>query len=225
MVPGWFQECFRSVSGLSLDGFRMVSGWFQDAKRVKAGRKVGGFCTELGRKTVHKGPSRHVVKVSRARRTREMKFFPKRSLTAQFSLIGSEILAAMVETKLGQLPSPLVVLDDETCPHQERLGDLAHRAARQAQHAGQDIEPSCPTRQDFEVLRLGWPEAQIVDSLQATSPMKMIQRDGSFAFGPGTTTSRLEEPKSQAGSSLRPFWDFDEDQFVHGPSQRLAAVP
>ena len=105
-------------------------------------------------------------------------------LIVRFALICSEILAAVVKTKLRQLPPSLVVLNNQRCPHQEWFSNIGYSAARQAQHTGQDIQSGRTVGQDLEVLRLGRPQPKIIDSLQATSPMKMIERDGSFAFGP-----------------------------------------
>ena len=50
------QDGHRTLLGWSKDYLWTISGRLLDAKRAKAGWKVGCFCTELGQKTVRRGP-------------------------------------------------------------------------------------------------------------------------------------------------------------------------
>ena len=85
-------------------GRKQDGKWAVSAPKWDRSRSTIGLPLLFGRSRVRGGP-------------RHMEFFPKRSLTAQFSLIWSGVLAAVVKTKLGQLPPSLVVLDDESGPH------------------------------------------------------------------------------------------------------------
>ena len=139
-----------------------------------------------------------------AKRTRTGGFFSNR-IVCRLIWVSATPLTAMVETSLRQLPSPLVVFDDESGSQEERFRDLAHGARRETQHRRQDVQSGRAVLKNCEVLRFRRSHAHAVDLLQRTGPMQVIERDGAFALGPGTTPGGLQKPKGEAVSPS-PVW-------------------
>lgn len=98
----------------------------------------------------------------------------------------------MLTAQGSQLPSAVLVFDNETGTNHEWLDYLAHRPWRQTEPGSDDVDSAVPLGQDAEVLLFDWPKAQGVDSFQEASPAQVSQRDRSFAFRPADPSCRLQ---------------------------------
>jgi hypothetical protein len=77
------------------------------------------------------------------------------------------ILQQMLPSASRQLPSPLVVIDDQPSANQKRPCDISHRARGKPQNWGEDVEAICTFRQCPEVPLISRPEALVISRAQA----------------------------------------------------------
>jgi len=75
----------------------------------------------------------------------------------------------------GKLPSPAVILDDETGTHQERFGDLADRSGRQPQQARQDVQATRTLPEETQVMLLRRTKPEVIKVLQGTRLMEVVE--------------------------------------------------
>ena len=72
----------------------------------------------------------------------------------------------MLITGGRQLPSTLIVFDDESGSDQKRFGDLADRSTWQTDDGCNHVQSLGSVRQDRDITLLDWTEADTIDLLK-----------------------------------------------------------
>ena|SRR5580704_12749824 len=98
----------------------------------------------------------------------------------------------MLSARSGQLPSTLIVFDDQSGTQQKWLYNVRHGVCRQSERRRNDAKAARPVTDQFQVAKVARTQTQIVDLFEFASLKEMAQGNPTLSRSPTKPETSLK---------------------------------